>query len=93
MAVVLAMFALTIAVYAAGLAWAVHRRTTRRSESEAEGLPEDLVGLRHEVAALGPRVAERYGTWPWFGMTPSPTPAAISPGRSRWSTTMVTAFC
>ena len=52
MAVVLAMFALTIAVYAAGLAWAVHRRTTRRSESEAEGLPEDLVGLRHEVAAL-----------------------------------------
>lgn len=50
--VVLAILSLLIAVVAVVLAVLGLRRTRRRPVGDAEALPEDVLGLRQEVAAL-----------------------------------------
>jgi hypothetical protein len=49
---ILALLALVVALLALALALVALRRTARRGGSGADALPEDVHGLRQEVAAL-----------------------------------------
>ena len=85
---VLTVLALVVAVVSLAVAVAAWRRTPSYA-GDADALPEDVVGLRQEVAALR---AEAAGSFRHLGIVrydafATATPAAGCPGRWRcWTT-------